>query len=1787
MRRKWKKLLSTTLALAMVITTIGVREVPVSAAEEEDTNESVVYMDDMAYDTTTGHFYKLSSVGTYEQVNAEAKESGGYLACISSAEENEIVAKVSSTGKTTTSSYIGLMRNKENIQEWMWADGSEVNYTNWNEGEPNSENETVAEIYDSTRSPGAEKWNDCTVSSRNTGVIEYNECIHPESQYVVKNKTFADCEQGGYTGDTYCGFCNEKIADGKETEPGGHAEAVIDEKTVKEATCTEEGYTGDKICPTCKKVLEHGKTTTANGHTESEELRKVREASCYLDGYTGEKYCTVCGETLEAGDAITKLEHKYEDNVCKNCGRINNAQLETTYTSKTTNLYPFQVIQFKAPENGTYKFYCENITNWDSYGYLFKEENFNDQVIKGGIEKFNAKLENPNVENSRLDGFWGVNDDGGKNGAPAITEELEKDKTYYFVLGTYYAYTYTGEFSVTITCTHDKTHIEGKTLSDCTVGGYTGDTVCDTCGKVVEQGQTLEPGEHQEAVLDVKDATCYVTGYTGDTYCSFCNIKLAEGTVIPKLEHEYEDNVCKNCGRINNAQLETTYTSKTTNLYPFQVIQFKAPENGTYKFYCENITNWDSYGYLFKEENFNDQVIIDGIEKFNAKIENNAGGNSRLKGYWKINDDDGANSAPEITAELEKDKIYYFVVGPHSTATGEFSITITCTHEKTHREGRTLSDCTEGGYTGDVICDTCGKLVEQGQNLEPGEHTVEVVDAREANCYIEGKTGEEKCSVCDKVLKENKVIPKLEHKYENNICKNCGRIENAKKGTEYSSYITEKLPIQVVEYTAPKTEKIIFECNNTRYWNSIGYLFDETNYSDEMLMDELEKYYSGDSDYISFKNYLAENEYGGGTGAPAIKYKVQKDKKYYLVIVPQENDYGEFTVTIDCPHDRTHVENKAIKTCSEGGYTGDVICDLCGKVVKHGENIEPDSEHNYINYKSIEPTCNEYGKRYLKCVNCGNEKVLENEDDGYADHRYVLVNSVKATCTTDGYLGDSKCKYCGLENENQPENKVIKAYHDMDPEEIDSCLIKDYKGVEATCEKEGYTGDVYCTICHKVIKEGKTIEKLEHSFKDGKCMECGADEKVVKSEKDGYYEISTFDQLITYLKNVESGISGKLINDIEFPENYDDEDDVIGRKTLKNSTFDGNGHKISGINSNGTQTMLFDDIYVSEIKNLEIECKEKEDGRGLGVYLANSTIDSKFTNCSITGNRIEIDGYCSAMIKEAYASEFIHCINNADIIYNNNTQIVAGLVCGAENCIFDKCENNGNIAATKAFVVGGIIAQAKNCIIKDCINRGDITTYGYTAGIVAGVTNTDNRPCTTSITGCTNEGKVESIAKGNHTYTAGICIIYNGSNGSTYADELIINNCVNNGEIEGDTVAGIIGNSSGNLKLSDCENNGAINGRYSAGGIAQCIENKNSSEAEVSNCINNGNVFGGEEAAGIIDYAEGITVTNCINNGNISSNGYVGGIFSYTSSVKGTGLVNNGKISGLEDIGGISAYDEGNSIFSKLYNTGVIDEENIGAQVSNLVKLGESSTGEELEEEHKHDYVALSTVTKATTEKDGYIENKCKCGQKEKQPIKQIKSVDISNTKFEYTGNSITPTVTVNDTDDKVISSEYYTVTYRNKATGKAVNEVKEVGTYEVVVTFKDLYEGQVVKQIVVENTNKPSNPKTDNPNAGGKVSAKVTKPAKVKGVSAKNNKKKSLTVKWRKVNGVKGYQLRYATNKKMKKAKIITITKNKLVIKKLAKKKYYIQVCAYKVNSNGKKVKGKWSAKKAIKVKK
>lgn len=82
---------------------------------------------------------------------------------------------------------------------------------------------------------------------------------------------------------------------------------------------------------------------------------------------------------------------------------------------------------------------------------------------------------------------------------------------------------------------------------------------------------------------------------------------------------------------------------------------------------------------------------------------------------------------------------------------------------------------------------------------------------------------------------------------------------------------------------------------------------------------------------------------------------------------------------------------------------------------------------------------------------------------------------------------------------------------------------------------------------------------------------------------------------------------------------------------------------------------------------------------------------------------------------------------------------------------------------------------------------------------------------------------------------------------------------------------------------------------------------------------------------------------------------------------------------------------------------------------------------------------------------------------------------------------------------------------------------------------------------------------------------------------------RKKFTVKWNKLSGVKGYQVKYSKNKNMKNAKKITVkgAKNtKAVVKKLKSgKAYYVRVRAYKI-IDGEKVFSKWSAKKKVKTK-
>ena len=169
--------------------------------------------------------------------------------------------------------------------------------------------------------------------------------------------------------------------------------------------------------------------------------------------------------------------------------------------------------------------------------------------------------------------------------------------------------------------------------------------------------------------------------------------------------------------------------------------------------------------------------------------------------------------------------------------------------------------------------------------------------------------------------------------------------------------------------------------------------------------------------------------------------------------------------------------------------------------------------------------------------------------------------------------------------------------------------------------------------------------------------------------------------------------------------------------------------------------------------------------------------------------------------------------------------------------------------------------------------------------------------------------------------------------------------------------------------------------------------------------------------------------------------------------------------------------------------------------------------------------------------------------------IPRINSVKISATAYTYSGGVKAPSVTVKDANGNALHNKTdYIVQY---ASGR-----KNVGTYKVIVTFKDNYSGKKTLSYTI-------NPKGT-------------------AISSLSKSKKAFTAKWKKQSAqTSGYQLLYSTNSKFKsRNKYVTVssykTTSKTIKKLAAKKKYYVKIRTYK-SVSGKKYYSGWSAAKTV----
>lgn len=170
------------------------------------------------------------------------------------------------------------------------------------------------------------------------GVWGGTPCAHKNTE--VRNAKEATCTEPGYTGDTYCKDCGEKISTGTPIPAKGHSwnegkittaptcenagvktytctvcnatkTEAIDatghtpvEVAEQPATCTEAGHTAGTKCSVCDAILSGMEEIPATGHKP--EVRNKVEATLTRPGYTGDTYCSVCDKLLKQGTVIPK-----------------------------------------------------------------------------------------------------------------------------------------------------------------------------------------------------------------------------------------------------------------------------------------------------------------------------------------------------------------------------------------------------------------------------------------------------------------------------------------------------------------------------------------------------------------------------------------------------------------------------------------------------------------------------------------------------------------------------------------------------------------------------------------------------------------------------------------------------------------------------------------------------------------------------------------------------------------------------------------------------------------------------------------------------------------------------------------------------------------------------------------------------------------------------------------------------------------------------------------------------------------------------------------------------------------------------------------------------------------------------------------------------------------------------------------------------------------------------------------------------------------------------------------
>ena len=368
-------------------------------------------------------------------------------------------------------------------------------------------------------------------------------CAHENTE--LRNAKDATCTEPGYTGDTYCKDCGEKIGTGTAIPAKGHTE-VIDETVA--ATCTTPGKTAGKHCAVCHAVLVEQKVVPAKGHTEV--VDPAVAPTCTKSGKTEGKHCSVCNTIIVAQEVIPATGHTEKTVVgkpatctetgltdgisCSVCGTVIKAQEEIPAKGHSWNAGV--ITTSPTCENAGVKTYtctaCHetkteaiSATGHTSVNVPEKPATCTEAGHTAGTKCSVCKAILSGMEEIPAKGHTVVTDAAV---AATCTEPGKTEGKHCSVCN---------EVLVAQAEIPAKGHtevIDAAKAPTCTEPGKTEGKHCSVCNEVIVKQEVIPATGHKQEIRNAVEATLTAPGYTGDTYCSVCDKLLKQGKEIPK-----------------------------------------------------------------------------------------------------------------------------------------------------------------------------------------------------------------------------------------------------------------------------------------------------------------------------------------------------------------------------------------------------------------------------------------------------------------------------------------------------------------------------------------------------------------------------------------------------------------------------------------------------------------------------------------------------------------------------------------------------------------------------------------------------------------------------------------------------------------------------------------------------------------------------------------------------------------------------------------------------------------------------------------------------------------------------------------------------------------------------------------------------------------------------------------------------------------------------------------------------------------------------------------------------